>query len=103
MVKNIVWLKLAREDIEKIRAYLVDVASKDIADQQIVKIIKAARLLQQHPYVGHVSDLDEVGDVLEWVIPKTHYILPYLVQEEDIIILRVFDTRQQKPDGWVSE
>ena len=103
MAANIVWLTLARKDIEQIHAYLSEAAGVETALEQVTKIVKAARLLQQHPYIGHVSDLDDTGDVLEWVIPKTHYILPYLIRGDDILILRVFDARQQKPDGWISE
>jgi len=101
MEKNIVWLRLALNDIEQIRSDYTEAVSEEIANKQTVKIVKAARLLQMNPYVGHVSDLDYSGEVLEWVIPKTHFILPYLVRDEDVVILRVFDTRQDRPESWV--
>ena len=70
-----------------------------MANRQLKKIVKASWLLQDQPYLGHISPNDI--DVLEWHIPNTAYTLPYLAEEEQIIILRVFDERQDKPNQWL--
>ena len=67
-----------------------------MADRQLKKVVKASRLLQAQPYMGHISSNDP--EVLEWHIPKTTYTLLYLVKANQIIILRVFDERQDKPN-----
>lgn len=97
---RIIWLRLARKDIEDIRSYHTEVAGKDVADKIITKIIKSARLLSRQPYIGHVSSKDSDGLILEWVVPKSNYILPYSIVDDEIQIYRVFDSRQKPVDSW---
>jgi len=97
---RIVWLRSAQSDIKLIQEYYEEVASKAVADQQVLKVIRSTRILEAHPYAGHTSSLDDSGEILEWVIPKTSYILPYSVMEDEILIYRVFDARQERPESW---
>lgn len=97
---RIIWLQLARQDLEDIQAYYSDIAGKVVAEKIIRKIVKASRLLGDNPYIGHVSSLDSSGVTLEWVVPNTNYILPYAVLDDEIQIYRVFDTRQDPVDSW---
>lgn len=97
---EIVWLRLARQDIEDIQSYYTEVAGKQVSDKILKKIVKASRLLAQQPYIGHISPLDDTGLILEWVIPSTNYILPYSVIDDQIRIYRVFDSRQEPLDSW---
>ena len=97
---KVIWLRSAREDIEQIQEYYEEVAGKSVADQQVLKVIRSTRLLESHPYAGHISSLDDTGTVLEWVIPKTNYILPYTIMDNEILIYRVFDARQERPNSW---
>ena len=69
-----------------------------MANRQLQKVVKAARLLQDFPYLGHINPNDPV--VLEWHVPNTSYTLPYMVENNQVIILRVFDERQEKPSNW---
>ncbi len=97
---KIVWLLYAKDDLVDIQSYYTEVAGRAVADRQLKKIVKAARLLQTQPYIGHISSIDLHSDVLEWHIPNTSYTLPYMVTEEEIRILRVFDERQERPESW---
>lgn len=97
---QIVWLPLALQDLSGIRLYYTEVAGKNVADQQLKKITKAVRLLQTQPYMGHITNIDIHSDVLEWHIPSTSYTLPYMITNEQIRILRVFDERQERPKEW---
>ena len=96
---KIVWLHLAQQDLGKIDNYLTQAVSKAVASRQIVKIVKAVWLLHEQPYLWHISSNDP--EVLEWHIPNTTYTLPYMVQVGQVIILRVFDERQDKPSQWL--
>lgn len=96
---KVVWLPLAQQDLARIAAYYTDVAGKAVVDRQLKKVVKASRLLQMQPYIGHISPNDP--EVLEWHIPNTTYTLPYMLGDDQVIILRVFDGRQDKPDSWV--
>ena len=97
---RIKWLPLALGDLSNIKKYYTKVAGKDVANRQVQKVTKAAHLLQVHPYIGHLSPNDADGDVLEWNIPSSTYTLPYMVIDEEIQILRVFDQRQERPKSW---
>ncbi|MEE9446715.1 MAG: type II toxin-antitoxin system RelE/ParE family toxin [Arenicellales bacterium] len=94
------WLPLARSDIEGLKEYYIEAASLKVAASQISKIGKAARLLQTQPYMGHFSANDTDGDVFEWHIPSTNYTIPYMIFENHIEILSVFDQRQKRPKLW---
>ena len=96
---EVIWLRLARQDIEEINDYYTEVAGKEIANSIVSKIVKSTRLLTQQPYIGHISPLDDKGLILEWAIPSTNYILPYSVVGDEIHIYRVFDSRQQPVDS----
>ena len=48
---QIVWLNLAQKDLEKIEDYFTQAVSKDVANRQITKIVKATWLLQEQPYL----------------------------------------------------
>ncbi len=97
---KIVWLPLALQDLVSIQAYYLEVAGKPVSDKQLIKITKAVRLLQTQPYLGHISATDIHNDVLEWHIPSTSYTLPYVILNDEIRILRVFDERQERPESW---
>lgn len=97
---KIVWLPYALSDLAGIKRYYTKAAGKPIADKQVQKVTKASRLLKVHPYIGHPSPNDADDDVLEWNIPSTSYTLPYMVVDNEIRILRVFDQRQERPESW---
>jgi len=97
---KIIWLYGSLLDLHSIREYYSEVASEAIANQQLSKIYAATGLLMNHPYIGHVSTLDNSGELFKWVIPNTHYTIPYPIVDEEILIYRVFDSRQERPDSW---
>ena len=99
MSMKIVWVPVAQRDLLGIDRYFTEVAWKVVANRQLKKVVKASGLLQDQPYLGHISPNDP--DVLEWHIPNTTYTLPYLIDNDQIIILRVFDERQNKPNHWL--
>lgn len=94
------WLPLALLDMEAIRSYYAEAVSENVAAKQLAKVSRSLALLQTQPYMGHVSQNDADGDVLEWHIPSTTYTVPYMIIGEEIYILRVFDARQKRPESW---
>lgn len=100
MTMEIVWLPLALEDLNTIKTYYLEVASTAVARRQLRKITQSAKLLITQPYMGHISPNDVDGDVFEWHIPSTSYTLPYMVVDDQLWIMRVFDQRQKRPDSW---
>jgi len=93
---KIVLLVSAKEDLKEIKQYISKenpLASKMVAK----KIKKSLLLLSEQPYIGHITNDDEI---LEWHIPKLPYTLPYRIIKDEIQILRVFHENQNKPSKW---
>jgi len=96
-MKNIVWLKSAKLDLIEINAYYSEKASPKVAANLLKRIHSSAIHLTQQPYIG-VQTMDD--DILEWHIPDLPYTLPYMINDDDIEILRVFHQSQNKPSKW---
>jgi toxin ParE1/3/4 len=96
-MKNIVWLKSAKLDLIEINAYFAENASTQVAAELMQRIYASANHLVEQPYLG-VQTMDD--DILEWHIPTLRYTLPYMVNGDDIEILRVFHQSQKKPSKW---
>ena len=94
---ELVWLKLAQIDLEKIREYYNKEAGKTVTNKLLKKIVTSARLIQENPLIGNKTYQD---DLLEWHIPKIPFTLPYRIKNNQIQILRVFHQSQNKPDYW---
>lgn len=97
---KLVWLPTALHDLANIKHYYAQSAGNRVANTQMRKILEAGAFLQQHPYIGRLSDDDANLEIHEWIIPSTHYTLPYLIEDEAIKIIRVFDQKQLPPDSW---
>jgi toxin ParE1/3/4 len=86
----------AKEDLKEIRQYIFKESpqgAKTVAE----KIKKSLLLLAEQPYMGHITDDDEV---LEWHVPGSPYTLPYRIVNNEVQILRVFHGSQNKPSKW---
>ena len=93
---NIVLSPSAKEDLKEIRQYIAK--ENPTASKTVAKRIKdTLLLLSGQPYIGHVTDDD---DVLEWHIPGLPYTLPYRIMDNEIQILRIFHESQNKPSKW---
>jgi toxin ParE1/3/4 len=95
---RIVWLPYALRDLQSIVEYQETFASKDIAHRTARRIVNAATMLAESPYLGHPSE--SLDGIHELHIPKLSYLLPYRVIEERVEILRVFHEAQNRPSTW---
>lgn len=68
------------------------------ASKQAQIFYKAFQLLLENPAIGAISEEDD--SVMIWHIPETSYSVPYMIDGETLIILRVFHQSQQKPEYW---
>lgn len=97
---EIIWLPDALLDLYGVYEYYCKVAGEPVAKRQLSKIHSATQLLTKHPFIGHLSTLEHSGELLEWTIPRTPYVIPYWVIDDEIRICRVFDTRQEPVESW---
>ena len=95
---KLLWLPRARRDLQSIRRYYAEHASKTVADRRVQKIVHTAERLLDHPFLGKPSERTE--GVHELQIAGFPYLLPYRVVGERIEILQVFDESLPRPEGW---
>ncbi len=64
-----------------------------------IQITKALQLIKQHWQIGH--PLPENG-LRELSVTKTPFSIIYGVVDNELIIVRIFDQRAQRPADWIS-
>lgn len=99
--KQLVWQATSQKDLQSLYDYYAPRAGEKKVAEMIQHIVQQASLLTTNPYIGKVSVSDD--DVLEWYVTKYPYTLPYMVQDDYIIILRVFHQSQERPSRWETE
>jgi len=96
IMKKIKLSRLAKKDLEEIKNFYEKI-NPEVARNIRNTIKKSLLLLRENPHIGHVtSDYD----VFEWHIPGTKYSLPYMLINDEVVILRVYDERQNRPGTW---
>ena len=56
----------------------------------------ACRALLQHPLIGH--KLDFVPEVREFIVSRTPFSFIYVVEGDEILVLRLLDNRAERPE-----
>ena len=95
---RLLWLPWSRRDLQSIRRYYTEVASKAVADRRVHTIVHAAERLLDHPFLGHPSEGTQ--GVHELQVGRLPYLLPFRVVGDRIEILRVFDESLPRPEKW---
>jgi plasmid stabilization system protein ParE len=95
---RLLWLPWSRRDLQSIRRYYTEVASKAVADRRVHTIVHAAERLLDHPFLGHPSERTQ--GVHELQVGGLPHLLAYRVVAYRIEILRVFDESLPRPEKW---
>jgi plasmid stabilization system protein ParE len=95
---RIVWLSFAQRDLVSISAYYESVASKDVANRVLQRIVHSATILIENPYLGRPSE--SADGVHELQVARLPCLLPYRVVDDRIEIMRVFHESQDRPSAW---
>ena len=93
---QIKWLRTARKNLDDEAVYI---AQDDAiaASQVVARVLEAVAQLAQQPGLGRPG---RVPGTRELVVLKTRYLVPYVVQGDRVIILRVFHTSRRLPQRW---
>jgi len=93
-VKSIIWTIPAKTDLQKIYSFLTEV-SEIIADKQIERILnKTEHLITGFKAIGQKEPLlNEMKFIYRYLVQDNYKII-YRYTEDEIIVIRVFDTRQ---------
>lgn len=83
---RIVWLRTALKNLDDEAAYIA-ADQPQAARAMIERITRAVALLATQPALGRPG---RVLGTRELVIPQTHYLVPYRVRDDAIVVLRVF-------------
>jgi toxin ParE1/3/4 len=88
------WQDDAIEDLKKIRRYIA--MDNPVAAQMVAAQIRdAVPRLIEHPAMGRAG---RIPGTRELVLPDLPYIVPYRVEEQSVVILRVLHTARRWPE-----
>ena len=94
MAKKVIWTNNAKEDLFNILSYLQNTWSFRIADKFSKLVERKVELLSQFPELGAPSQ--------HWpgtrkITLTSQSILIYMVDAEKLVLLSIFNTRQEPP------
>ncbi len=90
------WLRQALRNLDEEATFIA--ADDPVAAGLVVRrVLDAVSQLAAQPGLGRPG---RVPGTRELVVPKTRYIVPYLVRGEVVQVLRVFHTSRRLPGRW---
>lgn len=91
---TVLWSKKAKAEFDNILAYI---ASQDISAARLIveRVLKAEQYIELFP---EAAPYDEKSETYDRYIPKTRIILTYTVRENEVRILRVWHTSQDRDE-----
>lgn len=96
MKYNVVWTEKAWDDLDQVFDFILP-KSAMAAERLLYQVINRAKILEQHPQVGPIEPLLVTEAYIYRYLVVGHLKLIYRLTENAILIIRVFDTRQN-PD-----
>ena len=91
MAKEIKWTKTAAKNFHKTVDYLIENWPEAVVSGFIIRTEEMLILLSEHPQLGEIQDADR--DIRGILLTK-HNKLFYRVDDRRLIVLKIFDTRQ---------
>mgnify|MGYP003387627907 CR=1 FL=1 len=97
---SLIWGQKAQADLDRLYNFLAQ-HNPDAARRAIQAIENGADLLVRFPLIGRQMN---APDERELYVPfgKANYILRYYIAEDEIIILRAWHSRENRP-GWADK
>lgn len=92
MKLNIIYSNEALTDFEAILSYYLSTYAYTVAENIEAGILEHIELLSTNPTIGHQDLLLMRNDYLVFI--SVNYKLVYRVEETNLIIIRIFDSRQ---------
>jgi len=96
MAKNykIIWTKIAKEDLHQIYNFHLKSSTKEAADKVTNKLLKKIKFLYGMPFIGQIEPaLIKLDNDYRRLIEGNYKII-YHINNDQIFINRIFDTRQ---------
>jgi addiction module RelE/StbE family toxin len=95
-MSQIVWTETAINDLNRHYDF-IKLNDADRAARVVQKIVSYGESLEQNPRRGAI--LDEIAGLRKLLVPfgKYGYIIHYFILENEVIILRVYHGRENRP------
>ena len=97
---KIVWTDFAKRELKDIYDYYKFKASKRVANRIVKDIRKSVQILKSHQAVGQVEEYLEALNLDHRYIIEGNFKVIYRIENNQIYITDVFDTRQN-PDSMI--
>ena len=95
-MSTVVWSARASQDIDKHYNYLA-LRNEGVAKKAAQAILQTANGLEQNPYKGVVIEKQAGLRKLPVFFGKYGYVIHYAVIVDEIVILRIYHGRQNRP------
>lgn len=95
-MSSIVWTPTAVQDLQRHRDYLATV-SPEAANRAIQAIVKTGESLAQTPKRGRVVNAENGLRKLPVSFGKAGFVVHYILILDEVVILRVYHGREQRP------
>ncbi len=87
--RKLIWQHLAQRDRKNIFSYWNERNKSNLYSKKLNKIFKEkTAALTERPYIGHPTDFENIR-----ILVVEKYLIIYEVFDEEIVILRIFDGR----------
>lgn len=95
-MSQIIWTQSATDDLNRHYDF-IKLNNLDAAARAVKAIVTSAESLQENPRRGAI--VDEVAGLRKLLVSfgKYGYIIHYVILEDDVIILRVYHGRENRP------
>ncbi len=95
-MSQIIWTQSATDDLNRHYDF-IKLNNLDAAARAVKAIVTSAESLQENPRRGGI--VDEVAGLRKLLVffGKYGYIIHYVILEDDVIILRVYHGRENRP------
>lgn len=88
---EIVWLRKAVDELQKIYDYLEETYSEELAKRWVSDFVSITDILSKYPSIGRVS---KKGRNIRFIIVKSRYRLYYKSTSKRLFIVYLFDSRR---------
>jgi plasmid stabilization system protein ParE len=92
---KLVWLAEARDDVQRLSNFLTE-RDLEAARRMLARVRKGAQTLMEHPRAGKRMEDDTNRCELFLPFGVGAYVLRYRLQEDRILILRVWHSRESR-------
>jgi addiction module RelE/StbE family toxin len=95
-MSQIVWTQSATDDLNRHYDF-IKLNNPEAAARAVKAIVSSGESLQENPRRGAI--VDEIAGLRKLVVPfgKYGYMIHYVILDDDVIILRVYHGRENRP------